>query len=85
MVAEMLTVGPQAMKGSYTPLVKKILDDCRTADSPKLQIQSRNISNATSLSELVKQLAMVQHKELLPSCTTQIGNCLTLLKDADLY
>ncbi len=36
MVAEMLTVGPQAMKGSYIPLVKKMLDDCRTADSPKL-------------------------------------------------
>ena len=37
MLAEMLTVGPQAMKGSYTPLVKKMLDDWRTADSPKLQ------------------------------------------------
>ena len=36
MVAEMLTVGPQAMKGSYIPLVKKMFDDCLIADSPKL-------------------------------------------------
>ena len=76
MVAEMLTVGPQAMKGSYSPLVKKMLDDCLTADSPKLQIHIRHISDATSCSELCKQVAMVQHKELLPSCTIQIGICL---------
>jgi len=80
-------VGPQAMKGSYTPLVKKMFDDCRTADSPKLQIHSRDISNATSFSKFFSQLAMVQQKELLPSCTTQITQNLpvTPLNNADLY
>lgn len=76
MVAEMLTVGPQAMKGSYIPLVKKMLEDCRTADSPKLQIHSRNISNATSFSAMFEERAMVKHKEILSSCAIQIRSCL---------
>lgn len=41
MVSEMSLVGPQAMKGSYNPLVKKMLEDCRIADRPKLHTQQQ--------------------------------------------
>jgi len=58
----MLTVGPQAMKGSYIPLVKKMLDDCRTADSPKLHAKDACHHDHCSAycSTMQQQLAQVQ-------------------------
>lgn len=50
-VGDMSTVGPQAVNGSKTPLVKKMLDDCRIAESPKLQAHQEHFSRRKLASE----------------------------------